>query len=222
MQIEYCEQRTPEWHLHRRGKPTSSRFDKIVTSAGKPVDSKARHTYALQLAGERFTRITHDYGIGPAAEHGIIYEPKGRGWFTTQTDMKVAQVGTIFPDGHRDWCASPDGMIDGEGQHYRAGLEIKAPQKTGQLAALYGYPKLPTHHKVQVQGQMWVTGCQEWYYVSYTEDGMITESGLEWLPSKIWTVEPDRELHKAFEKELPKFCKQVEEITEKLREAANG
>lgn len=206
MQIEYCEQRSTEWLSLRMGIPTGGSFDRIFKLDGTLKDSAPRRTYAIELAAERFTRVLQDHFVGSAAEHGIHLEPRAADWYYMQTDIEMERVGFVYPDGHKQWGCSPDRLGT------ERGLECKCPLRTQMVRCLLSGDKPPSCYMLQVQAALWITGLPEWDLVAYTED--------RGMPSRIWTVEPDKELHKAFEKELPKFCKQVEKITEKLREVA--
>lgn len=206
MQIEYCEQRGPKWLSMRMGIPTGGSFDRIFKLDGTLKDSAPRKTYAIELAAERFTRVLQDHFVGSAAEHGIAFEPKACDWYQMKTGIELDLVGFVYPDGHKDWGCSPDRLGD------ERGLECKCPLRTQMVRCLISGDKVPSCYMLQCQAGLWITGLPLWDLVVHTED--------RGMPSRIWTIDPDLELHERFEKELPKFCKQVEEITEKLREAA--
>ena len=50
MKVHDVSQRSPQWYDLRRGTPTASAFDKLITSTGKP--SKQASDYAIFLAAE--------------------------------------------------------------------------------------------------------------------------------------------------------------------------
>ena len=63
------EQRTQEWHDARRGIPTSSNFDKIITTKGEP--SKQATKYMYRLAGERVSGISEEQYQNGNMQRGI-------------------------------------------------------------------------------------------------------------------------------------------------------
>lgn len=88
------------------------------------------------------------------------------------------------------------------------GLEIKCPAAHTQVKYLFGN-KLPTEYILQVQGSMWVTGLDEWDFLSYHPS----------LPTLLLNVKKDEAIHKALDKYVPPFIKELNEKRRKIDEA---
>lgn len=158
MNIIDHEQGTEEWLAARRGVPTASRFDRIITAKTGKVSAQAS-AYIAELIAQT---IIEPEPMEPteAMQHGIETEAAARAWYEFETGQAVQQVGLCMDDGGR-FGASPDGLIEPEG-----GLEIKCPQPathTGYLLA----KGLPDKYKPQVHGSLVVTGRAWWDFVSY-------------------------------------------------------
>ncbi len=181
MKIVNCVQYSSDWWLARRGVPTASCFDKIITSTGKL--STQAEGYIAELIADQVELtpnfLTEREGHTPAMRNGIALEPEARRWLAMELDKPVVEVGFITTDDGRFGC-SPDALA-GDDEI----VELKCPMlKTHAAYVLKGV--LPTDYKVQVHGQLWVCGQGEnprkrARFVSYAP-------GLQPL---LLTVEPD-------------------------------
>lgn len=154
MKIHYCTQASPEWWELRRGIPTASGFDRILTPTGKK--SAQWDGYIAELAADtqcQTPSFFSQYGVRTGAmEHGTATEPDARRWYSVERDVDVRQVGFCMSDDGRYGC-SPDGLVGDDGA-----LELKCPQpKTQAKYILKGYDCLPTEYKPQVHGHLIVT-----------------------------------------------------------------
>lgn len=163
MRLLDCVQQTPEWFAARRGVPTASEFNRIITKTGKLSAS------ADEYIGELIDEIVHpESADGFAGNHhterGNELEPKARAWYRFVTGFDVREVGLVLRDDGKAGC-SPDSLIyaSEECQH---GLEIKAPEGKKHVRWMLG-GKLPDEHCQQVHGSMAVTGCARWDFLSY-------------------------------------------------------
>lgn len=153
-----CEQGTPEWFACRMGIPTASEFDTVMAKGKGGGDSKTRRTYMLKLIGERLTGEPAYSYSNDHMERGKVMEVEARNWYVFQTDAELRQVG--FIRGSTAGC-SPDSLIGTAGM-----VEIKTKLAHLQLDLLLA-GELPSEHKAQVQGQLWVAE-REWVdFVSY-------------------------------------------------------
>lgn len=193
-----CEQCSEEWFAARVGVPSASCFDKIITTTGKP--SAQRDKYLYQLAGERLVGCKEETYQSAAMLRGIELEPEAREAYEFITGTKVATVGIIYKDERKRFSCSPDGLSP------QRGLEIKCPSLSVHTEYLHK-GKLPTTYFQQVQGSLYVTGLEVWDFMSYYP-------GMDPL---IVTVEPNIEWHRALEKELGKFCNDLDKVTEVLQ-----
>lgn len=158
MQIFDCEQNSPEWYACRLGIPTASMFDTVMAKGRGGGDSRTRWTYLMKLLGERLTGEPCDNYSNEHMERGKVMEAEARDWYVFQTDAELRQVGFIR---NGEVGCSPDSLIGNDGM-----LEIKTKLAHLQCEVLLD-GTLPSEHKPQVQGQLWVAE-REWVdFVSY-------------------------------------------------------
>lgn len=161
-------QGSEEWFAARRGRPTASEFDKIITAKTlKP--SSQREDYALKLIGEILRPDEQEEFWGNKdTDRGVELEPLAREEFAKQTGLDVRTVGFVTRDDEVVGC-SPDSLVAKSKQENPvAGLEIKCPRSKGYLKHLLG-GGLPDEYKLQVHGSMAVTGLKAWYFMSYCQ-----------------------------------------------------
>lgn len=187
MKVFTMPQLSPEWWAVRRGVPTSSEFNRIITPAKGELSAQASD-YIAELIADRacqspnyFTekgRPVNSYAI----QNGIDLEPEARRWLSFDANLDVTEVGFIMSDDLRFGC-SPDGMIglqmaaqpSGEwnGQPFYdatadATLELKCPLPKTQTAYLLT-GALPVEYRPQCHGHLFVadavTACE---FVSYS------------------------------------------------------
>ena len=198
MKILDVQQGSPEWFECRCGIPTSSSFDKIVTTKG--VASTQRTKYLYKLAGERITRLPEGTFQSQAMLRGIEMEAEARSFYEFTTGQEVQQVGFCLSDDGL-YGASPDGLVGDKGA-----LEIKCPTIPVHVDYLIK-GVLPTDYFQQVQGQLLVTK-REWVdFLSYYP-------GLKPLIVRVF---PDTGFIDALKYELFKACGELNEITERIK-----
>lgn len=200
MIAEYeIQQNTSEWEKARLGIPTSSNFDKLITTDGKP--SKQRTKYMYQLAAERITSVKEDTYNNKHMLRGIETEKEARAFYELITSQEVKTVGICYPDKKKLCACSPDGLVGEDGL-----VEIKCPTSPVHIGYLLG-GEVPKDYWQQVQGQLLVTG-REWV------DFFSFYPGIK--PLRLRVV-PDKKFIKALKIELEVFVKELEELTEKIR-----
>lgn len=192
------EQGTQEWLNVKAGIPSASDFDKILTTKGEP--SKQAKKYMYRLAGERITGIREEGFKNGHTERGQIVEAEAREFYEFVNECKVDPAGFCFEDQKRFGC-SPDGLIGKDG-----GLEIKCPSMAVHVEYLLN-GALPTEYFQQVQGSLLVTGRKWWDFMSFYP-------GLKPL---ILRVTLDKVFTQKLALELEAFCKNLDEITERIR-----
>jgi len=198
MKILDCKQGSPEWFAARCGLPTSSNFDKILTSDGKP--SKQREKYLYTVAGEKVSGIKEDTYQSFAMQKGIEKEAEARDYYKMLYDVEVQEVGFCLADNGLYGC-SPDGLIGKDG-----GVEIKCPLIHTHVSYLVK-GKLLEDYFQQAQGSLFVTGRKWWDIMSYY-------AGLKPV---IIRVLPDKTFFKALEVELEIFCLDLKNLVEKIK-----
>jgi putative phage-type endonuclease len=196
------EQYSPEWWAIRKGVPTASSFDKIITAKTmKP--SASQDDYICELIADRVTEAVpeEDRPMSKAMAAGLEMEPEARRWYELECDQDVVQVGFCLDDKGRFGC-SPDGLVGDDG-----GLELKCPMAKTQAKYLLA-GTLPDEYKGQVHGQMIVTGRKWWDFASYCPG----------LPPLLIRVTPDAYTD-ALRAEMEKFWAKYMAALDKLEKA---
>jgi hypothetical protein len=155
-----CIQGSETWLDARKFIPTSSKFDKIITSTGKA--SSSANEYMNKLLAEYVDPDQAESFKSKAMERGNEMEPKAKELYQQLTGFKVREVGGIFLDENRETICSPDGLIESE----KRGLEIKCPNLNTHI----GYVRagvMPTKYIIQVQSGMLFSGYKTWDFMSY-------------------------------------------------------
>ena len=191
-----CEQGSPEWFDLRRGIPTASCFDRILTPTGK--ESTQAMAYASQLIAERLTGVSLGFEGNRHTERGTELEPQARAYYEFVAGP-VVEVGFCLRDDGIAGC-SPDGLVGDDGL-----LEIKCPSPAVHVEYLLA-GKAPTKYLAQVQGQLWVTGRAWCDFLSYHP---LMDPVLE-------RVSADAEYHTLLEAAILKFSKLLDSLWEKL------
>lgn len=166
MRIIQCVQYDILWWEARRGIPTASSFDRILTPTGKRSGQWA--AYMAELAADVQCQTPNFFSerggrVGtPEMEAGRLAEPHARRWYAVERDLDVCEVGFCVSDDGMYGC-SPDGLVGDDGV-----LELKCPlPKTQVKYILKGYDKVPLEYTPQVHGHLIVT-CRPWVdFMSY-------------------------------------------------------
>ncbi len=167
MKLLQCPQRSEEWYRLRKGIPTASRFDSILTPA-KGAPSSAQAKFIAELIAEAMLpaapdgMLAGDY-VSAEMEDGIRLEAEARCAYDLEfaAGQEVQEVGFALSDCGR-FGGSPDALVGEDG-----GVEIKCPAlKTHIGWCMAGV--LPDEHKCQVHGSLIVTGRKWWDFFSYS------------------------------------------------------
>jgi len=155
------EQRTDGWHADRCGHATASNFAAIMSKKKDGKPAAARGEYLLRLVTERLTGIQEQGPDSYSLRWGKDVEPFARTAFESETGLIVTES-SFVRHASIPWVGcSPDGLIGKD-----AGYESKCPKNsTVHLETIRS--GMPAEHRAQVQGCMWVTGRQKWWFVSY-------------------------------------------------------
>ena len=199
MIINNCEQRSDEWYILKAGVPSASNFDKIITANGKP--SKQRTKYLYQLVGEKMLGKMPETYMSWAMERGVELEDEAITYFSLKEGVEIERIGLCFKDERKDRSCSPDGLINSS-----IGLEIKCPILTTHVEYLMNNA-LPTTYFQQVQGSMYITGYETWWFVSY----------FPGLPLLAILCEREDEFIDKLDNELDMFIEDLDIIREKIK-----
>lgn len=198
-------QGTPEWLAARAGHCTASKF-KDVLAKGKSGEAITRRNYRLQLVTERLTGLPCETFKNAAMEWGTDQEPFARMAYEAHTATIVEETGFLLHPEFAWVGASPDGLIGSDG-----GVEIKCPQQSAVHVETLT-TKMPSEHKGQIQGTLWITGRQWWDFVSFDPRMPVN------LQLYVERVTRDEDYIKALAEEVTKFLFEVEGLESNLRE----
>lgn len=196
-----CEQGSPAWIACRLGIPTASEFDSILANGKGGQPSKTRRTYMLKLIGERLTGEQMWSYNNEHMERGKVMEDEARDWYAFASDAEPRRVGFIR-NGNKG--CSPDSLIGDTGM-----LEIKTKLAHLQADVLLS-KELPSEHKAQVQGQLWIAEREWCDFVSYWPK----------MPPFRIRVYRDEDYIKHLAKMVDIFCNEMETLIAAIREAA--
>lgn len=156
-------QGSPEWHRLRMGRPTASRFERIITPAkGEPTKGETRRKYTMELLTELILDMPLDTATTAAMQSGHDWEPRARAAYEMLHGVDVELCGFVTDDVGA-YGASPDGFVGDEGS-----IEIKSPFNPEiHVGYLVAPETLKQEYFVQTQGQLYVTGRKWTDLVSY-------------------------------------------------------
>lgn len=159
MKIHYCEQGSPEWHEHRRGKMTAS-HGQAIGNNGRGLD-----TYIYDVVSQLYIINPQiETYTNPDIERGKELEPIAREAYQFETFNTVEQVGFIEADEYVG--CSPDGLIDNDG-----GIEIKCVNNANHFKLIVqGVKAIESKYIWQIQMNMLITDRKYWDYVSYNNN----------------------------------------------------
>lgn len=185
-------QRSEDWFRLRRGIPTASRFDMIMTAVTmKPSSSQAK--LIDELLAESLLPMEPVGRKSADMEYGMILEAEARCAYELEfAPCAVTEVGFILSDCGRFGC-SPDGLV-GE----TAGVEIKCPNPSTHISYVRA-GVLPPDYKCQVHGSMIVSGRKLWDFFSYARG----------LPPLCITVQWDA-FTEQLRGEIERFCEKYD------------
>lgn len=171
------EQGSDEWKKARLGVITASEFDQIITPSGSK--SASANKYMGKLIAEHITGEQQDNYCSDDMARGNELEPKARLFFEMIRDVKVDEVGMVFKDSDKAIACSPDGLIRHNEYllmgrpktiwEYHEGLEIKCPKLANHISYVIS-DQMPKQYIPQVQGSIWTTGADGWWFMSYHPD----------------------------------------------------
>lgn len=198
MQIIECDQGTPEWLAARAGIPTASEFHTVMAVGKQGGKSLTRIAYLNKLAGEILTGEPMANYVSADMERGTLMEDEARDLYAFMHGVEPQRVGFIR-NGNKG--ASPDSLIGDNG-----GLEIKSAAAHIQIARLLA-DELPSEHKAQVLGSMWVAEREWWDFCSYCPK----------LPLFVKRVYRDEDYIKKLANEVDLFNAELQQTVEYIR-----
>lgn len=193
-----CDQDTPEWFAARRGIPTASMFKTVLAVGPKGGKATTRVDYLNKLAGEIITDEPMPTYTNADMERGKEQEDEARDLYTFTASDNLLRVG--FVRNGNAGC-SPDSLVGANG-----GLEIKSAAAHVQIERLLK-DELPSEHKAQVYGSMWVCEREWWDFMSYCPK----------LPPFIKRVYRDEDYIKKIANEVELFNVELQQTVDFIR-----
>lgn len=198
-------QGSPEWFLQRLGKVTASRVADVIAKT-KTGYSTSRENYLVELALERLTGARQESYSNDAMKWGTETEPLARATYEAATGKFVDEVAMIAHPTIAMCGASPDGLVDIDGQ-----IEIKCPNSATHAKTLMN-KKPDGKYITQMQWQMACTNRTWCDFVSF--DPRFPEH----LQLFVIRVARDEEMIADLEKEIIGFLAEVEKMVQTLNE----
>ena len=200
-----------EWLDARMGIPTASEFGNLVTPTWKVRKGEMVETYLAKKLAERWFGRPLAAWYGGMMEQGSIMESEARPWYAFTHGVKVEPCG-FFTTDDGSAGASPDGLF-GEPENVAedGGIEIKCPEWHTHIKWLLA-GGLPAQHAAQVQGTLYVVGCDHWRFLSYCRD----------LPPLVVDVPRDPQAQEAIAEALAAFNERLAAGYERMCEINGG
>jgi hypothetical protein len=162
MQVVEVVQGSEQWAEARRGIPTASCADRIITPKTGELSTQATD-YACELIAESIVPPHYwrkeDFQT-TAMANGTRTEREARNYFELETGKDVEQVGFVLSDDGRFGC-SPDGLVQPQ-----EGLELKCPEHKRHIRYLID-GVVPPAYRPQIHFSMAVTKRPAWWFMSY-------------------------------------------------------
>lgn len=196
--FDQIEQGSAEWYAARMGIPTASEFHTVMAKGKDGGASLTRTTYLRKLAGEVLTGEPMESYSNAYMERGKELEDEARQLYAFMKEVAPTRVGFIR---NGNAGCSPDSLIGDN-----SGLEIKIALPHVQIERLQR-GTLPPEHRHQVQGSIWMTGRQQWEFISYCPK----------LPPLILTVPRDDGYIATIKGAVDQFNAELAELVEQIR-----
>lgn len=190
-------QRSEEWYQLKLGVISASDAHKVLSGD----NTAKRKTYMAELIGQITTGIIDEINA-KQLEWGLLHEDAAISAYEMFKGEEVARVPFVYQDDSRRCGCSPDAML----KNKRKGLELKCPFKTSTHIEFLIDDKIKSEYIKQCQFSMWITGFEEWDFMSYDPR---MKKGIVHLE----TIERDEKTMKSFSELVPKF---IEEMDKKL------
>jgi hypothetical protein len=194
--VIHVEQTSDAWDELRRCRITGSRLGDACADKQSKRYKKLRQRLILETSGAIVPEPD-----GPWFDHGREMEPRAIGAYEYRYGQPILHNIMLISHKHNWLSVSPDGMLHdfSEGHEFKCRKiynVYKAVRDTAIRAEREGKYKhmAPAEHRHQIQGAMWVTGLEYWWYCNYFED---SRSG-------------DRKLHRALIRRDNKMIAEME------------
>ncbi len=161
------EQKSWAWFTARAGKVTGSELGNLITDKGniRGWNTEMPNSYLHRKLAEKWRgQALQSFQGNRQTDQGIMFEDRARKHFASFLECDIETVGGLESDDGQLWC-SPDGIIS-----ETIGLEIKCPNVDTHVGWLLDGPQVPEEHVLQVQFALFLTGWQQWQFLSWVPD----------------------------------------------------
>lgn len=187
------------WLQLRLGVVTTSELDRIVTPAKLEL-SRSSKGYMCRKLAEWMYGAPLEAFVSPWMERGAALEAEAVRYYEMERDCQTQKIGFVASDDGMIG-ASPDRLVGEDGL-----LEQKCPALETHVGYMLDPQSLIDEYRLQVQGQLWVTG-RAWADMQSYSPG---------FPSVIVRVAHDERIHKALTLHIPAFVEAMLRCREKL------
>lgn len=159
----YLVQSSPQWH--------SFRALGFGASEASVVSGTNKWKTVTDLWAEKTGKLTKEFIITPAIQHGIDTEPEARERFVQATDMNMTPICAV--SNQYSFCRA---SLDGINDEKDIILEIKCPSRLPiHMNTVRG--TIPDYYYPQLQHQLFVTGAKINCFWSYMQNmgGFLVE-----------------------------------------------
>lgn len=192
------EQGSAVWLAARRGLPTASQFDKLITAKTMRPSEQATK-YRNFLLAEWLLGENLDDDVSQFMQRGTDLEEGAFDFYEMRQEVDVDRVGFVLRGDRRAGC-SPDGLIGTEG-----GLELKCPSPAVHVG--YLLDGMDTAYRAQVQGCLYLCEREWWDWLSYHPT----------LPPVLVRCYRDEPFITALSSILDAFCDHLDAMREELK-----
>lgn len=165
--IVTVEQGTDEWLDLRRGRITASHLGDVLAKPNTKRYQKYMRQIVLELLGEVNVEEAPEW-----ARHGRENEPRALKGYEWKYGVDVEHDVFLIHKKYDFISCSPDGL---HLPNYNEGMEVKCRALYKNYRAARSHAELnkgkptcaPPQYRPQIQGGMWLTGFNYWWYVNY-------------------------------------------------------
>ena len=206
------EQGSEEWKAARVGRVTASKIKDILSKGKGGGESAGRRDYRMQLACEILTgQPQDDTFYSKEMAHGVEQEPYARAAYQVSEGVPVDQVGMVLHPETDRAAASPDGLVNWDGENAPEGLvEIKCPKTATHIGYIQA-GGVPTDYQSQMLWQLACTGAKWVDFVSF--DPRLPDN----LQLYICRFTPSAEQVREVEREVARFIDEVDCLVSTLK-----
>jgi hypothetical protein len=169
-------QRTPEWYTARLGKFTASCFHELLSRPSDPnaIWSKSAIKCIERAALQIWEGQYHSTPDNVATRWGVYHEPLAIEAYAKKTGYVVNEAGFMLHQEINDAGATPDAMVLCTETGQYVPLQVKCHYNRQSHADYIqrmhtgeDLKKIKSQYYCQVQGEIWVTGADYGWFVSF-------------------------------------------------------